>query len=345
MLFDLLSESAEVIELTSDQINEQAAQITIDGMADDWAALPPIGVDPQGDQHEGSVDLGEVRALVSEGELLLNIQPYEMNLVDHIAILMYFPEVDRVYLFEVSSDEGLFHRLGPLYDWEFAFEEVIEIRIPFWGFQHTNPKIIVVAALDKDYESLDSTAILPLHYVSGDPLTKIDPAITLLPESRQFETLREITEITIDGKVDDWEEYPILTIDPAGDNISDSPDFGEVRAFINSEYFYAMIKLYRPGRFFLYEMMLRTPDTGYHFDFDPRDNKFVVRNGDVMLGVSRRAHQAQGEAVELKIPLFLLEDKNIESFQVNILVDNDILTGDHVIVFAVPIVDEVEPEE
>ena len=353
MLFDLPSAAAEIIELTSDQISEQAAQITIDGNADDWAALPPIGIDPQGDQNKGLFDIGEVRAVVNDGELLLNIQPYETLPLDKIDILMFFLEEGRSYSFSVSPDKSGFHNLGAQLDGvESAFGEIIEIRIPFWGFQQVNPKVVQIDAYQNWQEGdfvlhdlLDTTEVLPLPYFSGDPLSKIDPSITLLPESRQIETPREFTEIVIDGKVDDWEDYPILTIDTAGDNILSSPDFGEVRAFVNAEYFYVMIKLNRPGKYFVYELTVTTPDTGYWYNFDPRDNVFVHREGGVMHGLSRRVPQAEGEAIEFKIPLFLMEDPNIEMFHVLSRVENDMPSGDEVTVFAVPFIDEVEPVE
>ena len=64
-----------------------------------------------------------------------------------------------------------------------------------------------------------------------------------------------------------------------------------------------------------------------------------------MHGLSRRVPQAEGEAIEFKIPLFLMEDPNIEMFHVLSRVENDMPSGDEVTVFAVPFIDEVEPVE
>src|SRR3990172_3772860 len=69
---------------------------------------------------------------------------------------------------------------------------------------------------------------------------------TLSPNAIQTERA-QLTEIVIDGRGSDWESYPLASTDAEGDQVSGTPDIGEVRAFYNDQYFYLYIRLNAEG--------------------------------------------------------------------------------------------------
>lgn len=163
------------------------------------------------------------------------------------------------------------------------------------------------------------------------------PTITSTPTPR-------VTNIVIDGNSSDWDNYKALAYDPLGDAPQGSPDIEEVRAVVNDQYVYVFIKLVDPsatGKFDLgFETDSKPPD--YFVTVWPREMRNVYATGIGGGAAPNNAiTTAQGDVVEVRFPLTLLENKHIRSF--NIQIDLGGSVGDDMFETKVRALAEFEP--
>lgn len=169
--------------------------------------------------------------------------------------------------------------------------------------------------------------------------TPIPPSPTIIPTATP-----RVTNIVIDGNLDDWGDYKALANDPAGDAPQGSPDIEEVRAVVNDQYVYVFIKLVDPsvtGKFDLgFETDNKPPD--YFVTVWPREMRNVYATGIGGGAAPNNAiTTAQGDVVEVRFPLALLENKKIISF--NIQIDLGGSVGDNVFEIRARSLAEFEP--
>ena len=151
------------------------------------------------------------------------------------------------------------------------------------------------------------------------------------------------TQVIIDGHGEDWESYPIAGTDASKDQVSGAPDIGEVRAFCNDRYFYLYIRLAAEGITDHYDVIISVDDGGvfeYQLSFWPGTDQAVFSKfpvtGDMqpVTGVA----SAQGEIIEMKMPLALIDGKKVGSIRLQNWKDG--VTGDAIDDLPVPLVEE-----
>ena len=135
------------------------------------------------------------------------------------------------------------------------------------------------------------------------------------------------TRIVIDGRADDWSDYPTLRVDGQGDSDEGGFDLKSVRAFTNDQYLYLLLDAYGDiGEYVQIDLDIDINGDGdreYMATFRPRTNRrdfgdFTSGQGvwDTMKGGDA------AEAVELKMPLTLVGGH--ESFFLGIRVMNGV---------------------
>jgi hypothetical protein len=117
------------------------------------------------------------------------------------------------------------------------------------------------------------------------------------------------SSITIDGNPADWENYEMLTTDPAGDNQGGGFDITAVRAFMNDQFLYVLIETDHPAADYKQvDLNFTTGDKNYVVTVDPRENT-PGWMGDATggewkdIGELAGGQSAVGEAIEYKMPL------------------------------------------
>jgi streptogramin lyase len=123
------------------------------------------------------------------------------------------------------------------------------------------------------------------------------------------------TRIFIDGKSDDWENYPSIAMDPQGDQVPGSPDIGEIRAFNNDSFFYLLIDLHENGVTDHYDLLLDVDggDFNYQISINPLTNQafyaaFPITRQMVPIGDIR---SAEDDVIEIKFPLSYVGKKPV----------------------------------
>jgi streptogramin lyase len=123
------------------------------------------------------------------------------------------------------------------------------------------------------------------------------------------------TQIVIDGLADDWNSYPIIGNDPAGDQVAGSPDIGEVRAFDNDKFFYLLIRLHEDGKTDHYDILLDVNGGNYDYQASvwPEKNQFVFANFPVTGGMQplKGGSAAKKDVIEVKLPLSILNGQPV----------------------------------
>ena len=159
----------------------------------------------------------------------------------------------------------------------------------------------------------------------------------------ESEPLQE-TQIIIDGKSDDWENYPSIAKDPQGDQVPGSPDIGEIRAFNNDSFFYLLIDLHENGVTDHYDLLLDVDggDFNYQISINPLTNQayyaaFPVTRQMVPIGDIR---SAEDEVIEIKFPLSYVGKKPVLKLVVQTFLGDRI--GDIAPDLLVKTLDEIE---
>ncbi|MCK4411154.1 hypothetical protein KAV67_02615, partial [Candidatus Bipolaricaulota bacterium] len=141
------------------------------------------------------------------------------------------------------------------------------------------------------------------------------------------------TRIVIDGRADDWSDYPILRVDGQGDARDGGFDLKSVQTFTNDQYLYLLLDAYGDiGEYVQIDLDIDVNGDGnrdYMATFRPRTGQRDF--GDFTSGQGswnsmEGGDAAEGEVVELKMPLTLIED--CESFSLGIRVMNGTCCGD-----------------
>lgn len=155
------------------------------------------------------------------------------------------------------------------------------------------------------------------------------------------------TDVIIDGQANDWGKYLPIVQDYKDDQLGDTPDLSELRAFCNDKYLYLFIKLNKEGTTDHYDVLMNTNGDfiwDYQLSFWPEENiarfsKFPVTDGmDLVDGVT----SAKGEIIEMKMPLSLIEGKKPQTLGVQTYdgtAVGDLAQG------SVPATREVEPTD
>lgn len=125
-----------------------------------------------------------------------------------------------------------------------------------------------------------------------------------------------VTQIVIDGRDDDWENYDVVGTDPPGDHVPGSPDLAEIRAFSNNEYFYLLISQHEDGDTNHYDIMMGVGG-GYGYDYQllvspgGKEVRFATlpyTGASLLEGVT----VAQDEVIEIKMPLSAVGDQSVQ---------------------------------
>ena len=125
------------------------------------------------------------------------------------------------------------------------------------------------------------------------------------------------TEIIIDGRRADWSSYPEVGSDPRDDQVSDSPDLAELRAFNNNRYLYLLVGVYGWRMEGQYDILMDV--NGGDFDYQvsvwPQENRamFSVFPVSGSMQPIKEVTVIQAEAIEVKIPLLAVGDKPVKS--------------------------------
>jgi len=166
---------------------------------------------------------------------------------------------------------------------------------------------------------------------------------TLSPNAIQTESA-QLTEIVIDGRGSDWESYPLASTDAEGDQVSGTPDIGEVRAFYNDQYFYLYIRLNAEGVTDHYDILLDADGGGsdYQVSIWPQNKQAVFSEFPVAGDMNPLASvsTAKGEIIEMKMPLSAIGSGRVQSIQLQTWMDGVI--GDMVENAPVRLMDENE---
>ncbi len=152
------------------------------------------------------------------------------------------------------------------------------------------------------------------------------------------------TKVTIDGLSEDWENYPISTTDMKGDQEPGTPDFGEIRAFDNNNYFYLMAALNESGTTNHYDVLLDVNGGDYDFQvsFFPDRGEAYFAPFPVTAGMrpAEGVSSAQDQVIELKVPLSLVGSQPVLRFHLQTFLGDR--SGDQVPDVQVQLTDESE---
>ncbi len=127
-----------------------------------------------------------------------------------------------------------------------------------------------------------------------------------------------ITKIEIDGELDDWTNYKILSEDDSGDSESGEFDIKLVKAFTNDQYFYLMIDANRRiGEYVQIDLDIDVNGDGrmdYMAVFRPRtddDSILMNQNADEENPVTFNPDNfAEGDGIEFKMPISIIENQH-----------------------------------
>ena len=154
------------------------------------------------------------------------------------------------------------------------------------------------------------------------------------------------TGVVIDGNGGDWQSYPLSITDAQGDQASGTPDLGEVRAFSNDHFFYLSIQLHGEGSTDHYDVLMDVDggEFDYQVSFWPRQNQAVFAEYPVTAEMKPEVsiRSAQGEVIELKMPLSVVGDQAVRSVMVQTWMEG--VVGDQAGDGQVAVVNEADPE-
>lgn len=199
--------------------------------------------------------------------------------------------------------------------------------------------VVLLTGCASPQATTEAPATLVASATAQPIATPIPPSPTIAPTATP-----RVTNIVIDGNSDDWGNYEALANDPPGDAPQGSPDVEEVRAAVNDQYVYVFIKLADPAVTGKFDLGFETngsnpPD--YFVTVWPREerNVYAVDGGSYV--PNDAITTAQGDVVEVRFPLTLLENKSLRSFNVQIDLGGSV--GDAVYEIKVRSLAEFEP--
>ncbi len=173
---------------------------------------------------------------------------------------------------------------------------------------------------------------------TASPETKSE---TELPNGEDaIEKQQVVTQITIDGDLDDWSSYQINVEDSSGDHPASSPDIGNIRAFSNHSHFYVSIEFYELGNYDHFYFNIFTESNGDYQLTLFKDGSARIENKSTNKTEPLFAISAIDSGYEFKIPLSAVNNETINKFIANISLDMG--NGDNVYVSKLFIVDEIE---
>lgn len=158
----------------------------------------------------------------------------------------------------------------------------------------------------------------------GGPITITPPPTDAVPRSATpvFTETPTITpeptttRVLIDGQTKDWDIYPTLLTDWEDDASTEGFDLKSVRAFTNDHYLYLMLDSYGElGDYAQIELDIDIDGDGaqdYIISFDPRLSQHDLEDltgGESFRSMMMGSFSAEGEVVEVKLPLRLLGGK------------------------------------
>ncbi len=166
---------------------------------------------------------------------------------------------------------------------------------------------------------------------------------TDLPETEdEIKEQQIITQIVIDGKMDDWSNYKISGEDPSGDHHAGSPDLGSMRAFSNDSYFYMFIEFHEMGNYDHFYFSINTEsNTEYQLTLF-KGGSAQIENKSTNIITPFFAKLVVDSGYEFKIPLSAVNNEEISRIQANVFLGQG-QHGDNVASSILFNVDEIEP--
>jgi sugar lactone lactonase YvrE len=142
----------------------------------------------------------------------------------------------------------------------------------------------------------------------------IEPTETAAQDMEQREVA--VTQIEIDGYVNDWAKYDILISDPQGDHQGGGFDISNVKAISNDKNLYVLVETYSARHDYeQVDLELSIGDRQFVVSIRPEDGYFAII-GEVTTGEWKEigevsgSQSATGEVVEFKMPLSVLDYTN-----------------------------------
>ena len=142
---------------------------------------------------------------------------------------------------------------------------------------------------------------------------------TELPDTKDaIKEQQIITQIVIDGKLDDWSGYQISGEDPSGDHHAGTPDIKNLRAFSNDSYLYMFIEFYELGGYDHFYFNITTEsNTDYQLTLF-NDGGAQIENKSTYKITPIMAILAVDSGYEFKIPLSAVNDEKIKTIYANV---------------------------
>ncbi len=343
---------------TATEASPGVTDITIDGDPSDWEGYPVAVEDSVGDST-GNVDVKSIRTFTNdrflyllvevEGEIgsyvqldvdfnpgsdgwpdyMANAYPNNQDFIPHVA------KIENQQFNHLQNTTG-----------EVAQGQAFELRFPLDLFGNTQIITLRVRVMDGEcceanwvnVDETEATRIVHLNATDSLPVVSV-PTLVPTPEPPKE------TNIVIDGNADDWSRYTVAGVDPEGDAPEGTPDITNVYAILNDKFVYVMIELADPEATAKFDLGFETgggkpPD--YFVTVWPHEQRNVFTLG---IGGGASPNDSitttQGNVVEVKFPLTLLENKIILSFNVQIDLGGSV--SDSVYELRSQVVDELEP--
>jgi len=142
---------------------------------------------------------------------------------------------------------------------------------------------------------------------------------TELPDAEDaVEELQTITQVVIDGKMDDWSGYKISGLDISEEHPPGSPDLKSMRAFSNDSYFYMFIEFHEMGNYdHFYFSIVTESDTEYQLTLF-KGGSAQIENKSTNKIKAFFANLAVNSGYEFKIPLSVVNNEEINWIQANV---------------------------
>jgi len=199
--------------------------------------------------------------------------------------------------------------------------------------------VVLLAGCASPQATTEAPTTLAPSATAKPTATSIPPSPTIAPTATP-----RVTNIVIDGDSGDWGNYEAVASDPPGDAPQGSPDVEEVRAVVNDQYVYVFIKLVDSAVTGKFDLGFETSGSNppdYYVTVWPREERNVYSADGGSYVPNDAIATAQGDVVEVRFPLTLLENKSLRSF--NIQIDLGGSVGDSVYEIRVRTLAEFEP--
>jgi len=182
-----------------------------------------------------------------------------------------------------------------------------------------------------------------------DQISSVEESVVTIDEPIESDDL-QITNITIDGKPDDWEGREELVLDPVGDTTPGYIDLHSCRAFTNMDALYLLCEPDDPtASFFQFAVNIQLGDRIMTY-FAERDSRYGFRvqtaPTEEVFGEDKSSLSAYDSAFEGRFDLSVLGDpEEVQLLEVFITaeVDDEIIIVDTWSPDHTPIVNEIDP--